>query len=166
MLAFLYMRILVLSLLLLLLIGTSCSALRRGGFQAVRVEGLAMEPALKNGDRVLVDGNLSRLERGDIIVFHYPADPSKSYIKRIVGLPGELIEVREGKVLINGVLLAEPYVMPESNRVRSSRQGIRIPDDSYFVAGDNRDNSNDSRMWGPLQRKFIYGKFVRKYYST
>ena len=125
-----------------------------------------MEPALKNGDRILVDRNFDKLDRGDIVVFYYPVDPTKSYIKRIVGLPGEAVEGRDGKVLINGTALEEPYVTPANNRVMSARKEIRVPDDSYYVIGDNRDNSNDSRMWGPLQRKFIYGKFARKYYSA
>lgn len=125
-----------------------------------------MEPALKNGDRILIDQSVDKLGRGDIITFYYPADPSRSYLKRVVGLPGETVEIRDGKVLINGNALDEPYVLPENNRVSNVRQEIRIPVDSYYVLGDNRDNSNDSRMWGPLQRKFIYGKFVRKYYSA
>ena len=125
-----------------------------------------MEPALKNGDRIFVDRSVDKLERGDIITFYYPADPSRSFIKRVVGLPGEAVEIRDGKVIINGNTLDEPYVLPENNRVMSGHKEIRIPVDSYYVLGDNRDNSNDSRMWGPLARKFIYGKFVRKYYSA
>ncbi len=125
-----------------------------------------MEPALKNGDRVFVNRSVDKLERGDIITFYYPVDPSKSYLKRVVGLPGEAVEIRDGKVIINGNALDEPYVAPGNNRVRSDHKEIKIPVDSYYVLGDNRDNSNDSRMWGPLARKFIYGKFVRKYYSA
>ena len=125
-----------------------------------------MEPALKDGDRLFIDRAVDKLNRGDIVVFHYPFDPSKSYLKRVVGLPGETIEIRDGRVLINGTGLDEPYVAAANNRVMSGRKVIRIPDDSYYVVGDNRDNSNDSRMWGPLQRKFIYGKFVTKYYSA
>jgi signal peptidase I len=160
------MRVLLTILLFLVLVACSCSALRRVSVQPVRVEGVAMEPALKNGDRILIDQSVDKLGRGDIITFYYPADPSRSYLKRVVGLPGETVEIRDGKVLINGNALDEPYVLPENNRVSNVRQEIRIPVDSYYVLGDNRDNSNDSRMWGPLQRKFIYGKFVRKYYSA
>lgn len=160
------MRLLIPSLLFLVLVASSCSALRRAAVQPVKVEGIAMEPALKNGDRILIDRSVDKLERGDIITFYYPIEPSKSYLKRIVGLPGETVEIRDGKVLINGEQLDEPYVAPENNRAMPGRKEIRLPVDSYYVLGDNRDNSNDSRVWGPLQRKFIYGKFVRKYYST
>ncbi len=125
-----------------------------------------MEPALKDGDRILIDRNVDPLKRGDIVVFYYPVEPAKSYIKRIAGLPGEAVEIRGGTVLINGNALDEPYVTASNNRVMSSRAELRVPAGSYYVIGDNRDNSNDSRMWGPLQRRFIYGKFLRKYYSA
>ena len=125
-----------------------------------------MEPALKNGDRILIDRTVDKLERGDIITFYYPVDPSKSYLKRVVGLPGETVEISAGKVLINGNALDEPYVAPENNRVMSGHKEIRLPGDSYYVLGDNRDNSNDSRMCEHLKRKLIDGKFVHKYYSV
>ena len=167
-----YLRLLLSTLLFLLIATSGCAALRHrgpGGIAAVRpvkVEGIAMEPALKDGDRIFIDQNLDPLQRGDIVVFYYPADPTKSYIKRIVGLPGEAIENRGGKVLVNGNALDEPYVTPANNRVMSARAEIHVPTGSYYVIGDNRDNSNDSRMWGSLERRFIYGKFVRKYYSA
>jgi len=160
------MRVLATSILCLVVATGSCSAIRHAAVQPVKVEGIAMEPAFKDGDRIFIDRNVDVLNRGDIVVFHYPFDPSKSYLKRVVGLPGETIEIRDGRVLINGTGLDEPYVAAVNNRVMSGRKVIRIPDDSYYVVGDNRDNSNDSRMWGPLQRKFIYGKFVSKYYSA
>ncbi len=160
------MRLLLVTLVFLLIATAACSALRRAAVQPVKVEGIAMEPALKDGDRIFIDRNVHPLQRGDIVVFYYPVNPTKSYIKRIVGLSGEAVEIREGKVLINGTALAETYVLPSNNRVMAARAEIRVPEDSYYVIGDNRDNSNDSRMWGPLQRKFIYGKFVRKYYSA
>jgi signal peptidase I len=160
------MRLFAINILCLVIATSSCSAIRHAAVQPVKVEGIAMEPALKDGDRLFIDRAVDKLNRGDIVVFHYPVDPSKSYIKRVVGLPDESVEIRDGKVLINGTALDEPYVTPANNRVMSGRKEIRIPDDSYYVVGDNRDNSNDSRMWGPLQRRFIYGKFVRKYYSA
>jgi signal peptidase I len=163
---FVHMRLLLANLLFVLLATSSCSALRHAAVQPIKVEGIAMEPALKNGDRIFVDRNVDKLDRSDIVVFYYPVDPTKSYIKRIVGLPGETVEVRDGKVLINGTALDESYVSPQNNRVMSARKEITIPNDSYYVIGDNRDNSNDSRMWGPLERKFVYGKYVRKYYSA
>jgi signal peptidase I len=160
------MKLLLVSLVLLLVAMGACSALRRAAVQPVKVEGIAMEPALKDGDRIFIDRNVDKLQRGDIIVFYYPVDPTKSYIKRIVGLPGEAVEIRDGKVLVNGTALEEPYVTPANNQVMSARSEISLPNDAYYVVGDNRDNSNDSRMWGPLEHEFIYGKFVRKYYSA
>jgi signal peptidase I len=131
----------------------------------VKVEGIAMEPALKDGDKILIDRRPEKLVRGDIVVFYYPADQTKSYIKRIIGLPHETVEVREGDVLIDGKVLAEPYVDPKKNQALFSRKEVKIPEDSYYVIGDNRDNSNDSRMWGALERKFIYGKYESKYFA-
>ena len=125
-----------------------------------------MEPALKNGDRIFVDRKVDKLARGDIVIFYFPLDPSKSYIKRVLALPGETVEIRDGRVLINGTNLDEPYVAPGNNRVMSNRKGIKVSDDSYYVLGDNRDNSSDSRIWGMVHRKFIYGRFVSKYYSA
>jgi signal peptidase I len=156
-----------LAILALLLIATaSCSALRHAAVQPVRVEGIAMEPALKDGDRIFIVRNVDKLERGEIVVFYYPADPRKSYIKRIVGLPGETVEVRDNKVLVNGAAIAEPYVAPANNQYKFARPEIHLPEGAYYVVGDNRDNSSDSRTWGPLEHEFIYGKFVRKYYSA
>lgn len=131
--------------------------------QPVKVEGTAMAPALQDGDRIVIQRNPSKLERGDIVVFYFPLDQRKSYIKRIVGLPNETVEIREGKVFINGTLLDEPYVQPTLNVSMRSSQEIKLAEDSYYVIGDNRDNSADSRIWGPLQRKFIYGKYMTKY---
>jgi signal peptidase I len=164
--AFFQMRLLLAPLLLLAVATVACSALRRAAVQPVKVQGIAMEPALKDGDRIFIDQSVDKLQRGDIVVFYYPVDPTRSYIKRIVGLPGEAVEIRDGKVLVNGTALEEPYVTPANNRVMSARKEIRLPNDTYYVVGDNRDNSNDSRMWGPLEHKFIYGKFIRKYYSA
>lgn len=133
--------------------------------QPVRVEGNAMRPALSDGDRVIFSRAFEKLERGDIVIFYYPEDPSKSYIKRIIGLPNETVEIREGKVMINAQNLTEPYVDSDNN-LSFRMLKIVLPTDNFYVMGDNRDNSNDSRSWGPLPRKFIYGKFVSKYYAA
>ena len=129
----------------------------------VKVEGTAMVPALQDGDRIIIERNPSKLERGDIVIFYFPLDQRKSYLKRIVGLPNETVDIREGKVFINGRLLEEPYVDPKLNLSMRNLPEIKLPEDAYFVIGDNRDNSADSRIWGPLQKKFIYGKYMTKY---
>lgn len=146
-------------LLLVVAMAVACTAF----VQPVKVEGTAMAPALQDGDRIVIQRNPSKLERGDIVVFYFPLDQRKSYIKRIVGLPNETVEIREGKVFINGTLLDEPYVQPTLNVSMRSSQEIKLAEDSYYVIGDNRDNSADSRIWGPLQRKLIYGKYMTKY---
>lgn len=133
------------------------------GIYPVKVEGDTMAPALNDGDKILIEREPEKLERGDIVVFLYPHDPVKSYIKRIVGLPNETVEIREGKVFVNGQHLPEPYVDPELDQDRRNVAELRLDADSYYVVGDNRDNSADSRIWGPLHRKFIYGRYLRKY---
>lgn len=132
--------------------------------QPVRVQGIAMEPALRDGDRIFIERNPEKLDRGDIIIFYYPADQTKSFIKRIVGLPNETVEVREGKVMINGRIIEEPYIDAKFNKSWRNTAEIKLGEDSYYVLGDNRDNSSDSRIWGPVQRKLVYGKYTMKYF--
>jgi signal peptidase I len=148
---------------LLVLLSAGCLFAR---IQPVKVEGTTMMPALNDGDRIIIDRNFDKLERGDIVIFLYPDDPVRSYLKRIVGLPRETVDIREGKVFINGQPLFEPYVNPELDQSQRSMAPITLEADSYFVIGDNRDNSSDSRIWGPLKRKFIYGKYTRKYFAA
>ena len=123
-----------------------------------------MLPAIKHGDRlhvVAVDAeSRAQLVRGDIIVFRFPADPTKSYIKRLIGLPGEAIEIRDGEVWIDQIRLPEPYVDSKFNQSRMPRPRIIIPAKSYYVLGDNRDNSSDSRSWGFVREDLIYAKVV------
>ena len=108
-------------------------------------------------------------EYGDIIVFEYPKDPSQDYIKRVIGLPGDNIEIRGKKLFRNGVLISEPYVRiskPWSNAPGSDNmEKIRVPADQYFVLGDNRDESLDSRSWGFVPRGNIMGKALVIYWS-
>ncbi|HEY0323288.1 MAG TPA: signal peptidase I [Pyrinomonadaceae bacterium] len=136
--------------------------------QPVKVEGTSMLTRLHDGDRIFVNKliyyGVPKLQRGDIVVFWYPNDPSKNYIKRIVGLPGETVEVREGRVLINNVELDEPYLDPHLNIAHMSLQPALIKDHYYFVMGDNRDNSSDSRYWGLVPEKYIYGKALFRYW--
>jgi signal peptidase I len=136
--------------------------------QPVKVEGTSMLTRLHDGDRIFVNKliyyGVPKLQRGDIVVFWYPNDPSKNYIKRVVGLPGETVEVREGRVIINNVELDEPYLDPHLNVAHMSLQPTIVKDHYYFVMGDNRDNSSDSRYWGLVPEKYIYGKALFRYW--
>lgn len=133
------------------------------GIQPVRMVGKSMSPNINDGDKLFMLKQIGELRRGDIVVFLYPEDQTKSYIKRIVGLQGETIEVKDGKVYVNGNQMEEPYLPPEYASQDTMPGPVAIPPDNYFVMGDNRKNSNDSRYWGPLPRKLIYGKFWCRY---
>ncbi len=142
--------------------------------QPVRVEGESMMPKLHNQDRIFVNkfiyplrewlGDREPIKRGDIVVLLYPNDPSKSYIKRVVGLPGERVEVQEGKLLINGQEVNEGYLDSSYLSHDSTPTPIDIAPHHYFVMGDNRNNSSDSRSWGLVPEKYIYGKAIFRYY--
>lgn len=134
--------------------------------QPVRVEGNSMQPRLQNDERVFVNKILYRvsdIERGDIVVFWYPGNTSKSFIKRVVGLPGEVVEIRAGQVLLNGIPYHEPYVPPEFED-RSDFLPVEVPEGHYFVMGDHRNTSNDSRSWGTLSSNLIFGKAIFRYW--
>ncbi len=137
-------------------------------YQPVKVEGTSMNPLLSDQERIFINKFVYRfepIERGDVVVFWYPLDRSKSFIKRVVGLPGETIEIRDGHLYINGDELADQYVPP--GYIDSSNYGPReIPPGEYFVMGDHRDSSNDSRVFGPVPRSFIYGKAVFAYWPV
>jgi signal peptidase I len=135
-------------------------------YQPVQVEGTSMMPRLANHERIFINKFLYRFEpiqRGDIVVFRYPLDPTKSYIKRVVGLPGEWVGVKDGHVLVNGRKLAEPYVPPRYLD-HQSYPPVYVEPDHYYVLGDHRGSSNDSRVWGTVDRKYIYGKAVFVYW--
>ena len=129
----------------------------------VAVEGKAMLPAFANGDKILIDENLGELKRGDVITFLYPKDRSKWYFKRIIGLPDEIVEIRDGGVYINGQVLDEPYVDESFNQAKSNFPPRKVPQHQYFVMGDNRDNSSDSRYWGTVDKELIKGKYYMTY---
>lgn len=134
--------------------------------QPVKVEGTSMLPQLADEQRIFVSKIAYRfdsIERGDVIVFRFPEDPRRSYIKRVVGLPGETIEIRAGEVMIDGQPYPEPYV-PERYRDRSSQPALEVGNGSYFVLGDHRNTSNDSRTWGTVESRFITGKAVFAYW--
>jgi signal peptidase I len=135
-------------------------------YQPVQVEGTSMLPRLSNHERIFINKFVYRFEpirRGDIVVFHYPLDVSKSYIKRVIGLPGDEVSIRDGHVYINGQSLTEPYV-PPSYLDHESYPPVVLEPEHYFVLGDHRDSSNDSRVWGPVASKYIYGKAVFVYW--
>jgi signal peptidase I len=140
--------------------------------QPVKVEGTSMLPRLHDGERIFVNKLIyydeyrwaPKIERGDIVVFWYPNDPTKSYIKRVIGLPGETVEVREGTVYINGAMLEEKYLDPQENSSPASQAAVIVRLNYYFVMGDNRDNSSDSRSWGLVPKKYIYGKALLRYW--
>jgi signal peptidase I len=129
-------------------------------YQPVRVEGTSMQPQLQNNDRLFINKIVYRVEnihRGDVVVFHYPLDPTKSYIKRVIALPGDRLRIADGVVYVNGKKVAEPYVPAQFHDDRSVSAEV-IPQGDYWVLGDHRDVSSDSRDFGPVARRFIYGK--------
>lgn len=105
-------------------------------------------------------------QRGDLIVFRFPGDPSIKYAKRVIGLPGDRIEIRNGVLQVNGAPLSEPYVKPENN-LRSPEEPVsyQVPETGYFVLGDNRDHSNDSRYWGAVPKENVYGSIEFIWFS-
>jgi signal peptidase I len=122
------------------------------------VFGSSMEPNFETGQRLIANKityKIDEIKRGDVVILRPPTDNHIEYIKRIVGLPGETVEVRNGLVYIDGSPLSEPYVLenPSYNMKR-----LTIPTDYYFVLGDNRNHSDDSHIWGPLPRENIIGK--------
>jgi signal peptidase I len=142
--------------------------------QPVVVEGTSMLPQLHDGERLLVNKlvyykfksvSWGHIERGDIVVFWYPKEPDKSYVKRVIGMPGETVEVRDGKVFINGTELNETYLDAEHNQSLPSFPPKRVDEHFYFVMGDNRDNSSDSRYWGLVPEKYVYGKAFFRYWN-
>ena len=137
-------------------------------YQPVKVEGTSMMPTLDDQERIFINKFVYRLhfgniDRGDTVVFWFPQDPSKSYIKRVIGVPGDRIEVDRGTVIVNGRALVEDYV-PAEFRDQTSLSARTIPEDEYFVLGDHRSSSNDSRSWGMVPRRYIYGKAVFIYW--
>src|SRR5579872_950353 len=135
-------------------------------YQPVKVEGTSMAPLLSDQERIFINKfvyHFEPIERGDVVVFWYPLDRSKSFIKRVVGLPGDEVEIRRGHVYINGRNLEEPYV--PAQYVDTAAYGpVQVPRDEYFVMGDHRISSNDSRIFGPVPEGFIYGKAVFAYW--
>jgi len=135
-------------------------------YQPVKVEGTSMMPGLEDQERIFVNKFVYRwepIERGDIVVFRYPRDTSKSYIKRVIGIAGDHIRIEDGQVYVNGEAIAEAYVPNDYADARSYRE-IVVPRNNFFVLGDHRTMSNDSRDFGPVNERYIYGKAVFGYW--
>jgi signal peptidase I len=155
-----------------------------------KVDGSSMDPTLEHGQYLLVNRllyqriDLDRLskivpfwqardqssryairapKRGEIIVFQFPRDPSKDFVKRVVGLPGEVIEMKDGRVIVDGVVLEEPYLTAKD---RSDKDQVKLGEDEYYVLGDNRTHSNDSRSWGPVPEANLRGKVWMVYWPV
>ncbi len=128
--------------------------------QITQIKGRSMEPSLIDGERVVNVKFIYKLEnpkRGEVIIFKPPFKTKETYIKRIIGLPGEKVEIKDGYVYINDKLLKEPYILLRSH----DNWGPKIiPQDMYFVLGDNRVNSSDSRVWGFVPKENIIGKAI------
>src|SRR5580692_908852 len=137
-------------------------------YQPVKVEGTSMNPLLSDQERIFINKFVYRfepIERGDVVVFWYPLDRSKSFIKRVVALPGETIEIRAGHVYVNGKELPDQYVPPQYEDL-SDFGPMSVPRGSYFVMGDHRISSNDSRVFGPVASHYIYGRAVFAYWPV
>ena len=137
-------------------------------YQPVKVEGTSMSPLLTDQERIFINKFVYRFEpiqRGDVVVFWYPMDKSKSFIKRVIALSGDTVEIQQGRVLVNGKQLDEPYV-PATFTDRGSLAPTRVPEGSFFVLGDHRNSSNDSRVFGAVPGQFIYGKAVFVYWPV
>jgi signal peptidase I len=137
-------------------------------YQPVKVEGTSMLPGLEDQERIFINKFVYRWEpisRGDIVVFRYPRDPSKSYIKRVVAGPGDRIVIDKGRVYVNGNLQREFYVPAQFVDYRSYPEQV-VPQNAFFVMGDHRSMSNDSRDFGPVDRDYILGKAVLIYWPV
>ena len=137
-------------------------------YQPVKVEGTSMMPTLQDQERVFINKfvyKLEPIERGDVIVFRYPRDPAKSYIKRVIAVAGDRVKIDDGVVYVNDHRLRETYVPEVYEDVRSYPETV-VPPHCYFVLGDHRNLSNDSRDFGPVDEDFIYGKAVFGYWPV
>jgi signal peptidase I len=134
--------------------------------QAFRVQGTSMLPLLEDGERILVNKLVYRfrsIARGEVVVFYYPRDPSVSFIKRVVGLPGDVVELRLGQLFVNGRKVEETYLSPRF-RDDESYSAVEVKKGYYYVLGDHRNSSNDSRSWGEVPEKYIYGRAEARFW--
>jgi len=137
-------------------------------YQPVRVEGTSMMPGLQDQERLFINKfeyHFEPIHRDDVVVFHFPLDPAKSYIKRVIAVPGDTLRIDDGQVYVNGKALKEPYVPMRFRDDRSYPETI-LTRNEYFVMGDHRSISSDSRDFGPVNRRLIYGKATFVYWPT
>lgn len=126
----------------------------------------SMEPTLKENDRIIVSKlnyHFQEPRRGDIVVFKYPMDPKRSFVKRLIAVGGETVAIRNSRLYINGQPVPEEY-LPPGLRINSDYGPVEVPKGSYFMLGDNRNNSDDSRVWGFLPENLIIGKALIIYW--
>jgi len=134
--------------------------------QAFRVQGTSMLPLLADGERIVVNKFVYRfhpIQRGDVVVFWYPKDPSVSFIKRVAGVPGDVVEMRSGALYVNNVRVEEDYLRA-AFRDRDSYAPVEVKKGYYYVLGDHRNSSNDSRSWGEVPEKYIYGTAMFRFW--
>jgi signal peptidase I len=137
-------------------------------YQPVRVEGTSMLPRLVDNDRLFINKfvyHFAAIQRGDVVVFLYPRDQEKSYIKRVIAVPGDRLKIEHGRVWLNGAAQKEDYVPLEFRDTRSLAEMV-VPAGEYFVMGDHRSISSDSREFGPVKQGLIYGKAAFVYWPT
>lgn len=138
--------------------------------QAFRVQGPSMMPLLEDGERIVVNKLVyhvgGEIRRGDVVVFWYPHDPSVSYIKRVAALPGDVVEVRDGELYVNEKTVDEPYVRQDFKDRQSNLPPTSIKKGFYFVLGDHRNMSLDSRSWGEVPQKYTYGKALFRFWPV
>lgn len=130
----------------------------------IRVDGSSMVPSFHDGDYVIVNRlayRLGEIQRGDVVVFPYPLNPEEDFIKRVIGLPGDRVSVSGGQVYLNGTAIEEDYI---DEPIRADVAEVIVPEGNVFVMGDNRNDSDDSRRWGPLSIDVIIGKAVFRYW--
>jgi len=150
---------LIISIIVLIFANVSC-------VKPVVIEGKAMSPTFNNGDRILLNTNLAEINRGEVIAFLYPKNTTKWFIKRVIGLPNEKVEIKEGIVFINDEKLEENYVDENNNLSKGNFPPKIVSDGQYFVLGDNRDNSSDSRSWGTVKRDLVQGRYYTTYFHA
>jgi signal peptidase I len=146
-----YLESIVIALVLALIIRTFL-------FQPFYIPSGSMEPTLQIGDRIIVSKfsyYFSEPKRGDITVFKYPLDPKRDFIKRVIGLPGDVVGIKDSQLYLNGMIVPEPYVLHQEY---GDFGPVVVPEQYFFVLGDNRNNSQDSRNWGFVPKKKLVGK--------